>query len=220
MSDASTYPVTFPYGATSYPYGTAQYPYHRGEDRYMPIGTPVIVNGVQIGLSGQTGFVTGPHLHIGRFVNGSDTNPSGGGFNLAVPATITDFGYDATNGNYVGIRDALGTRWVYLHLNSSNVSVGQILQGGTMPPSIVASDKQIDDAINLARILAGLPDSTLGQLLNVYRPELKNNFVEGNEQMHKNLIGDPNAAINKPSGGNIATGTYLKLDPNAIVEVK
>lgn len=129
MADASQYPVTLGYKATTPPYGTALRPYHKGIDYGCPAGTPVVVNGVQIGLSGATGFVTGAHLHVGRFVNGADTNPAGGfKFNSAV---VTEIGYDINNGNFVRLQ-ADGASWVYCHLNSTNVTKGQVLKGEPM----------------------------------------------------------------------------------------
>lgn len=125
MKVASQYPVTFPYGVKSAPYGTLTNPYHRGDDRAMSIGTPVLVNGVQIGLSGNSGWVTGPHLHVGRFVSGKDTNPKGGGFSFA-SAKVTQLGSDSINGNYVRIQ-ADGASWVYLHLSKQTCKVGQVL---------------------------------------------------------------------------------------------
>src|SRR4051794_40741372 len=99
---SNDYQMTFGYGRKDPPYGTAEHPYHRGDDWYMPDGTPVVVNGVQIGFSGHSGFVTGPHCHIGRFVNGADTNPQSRGWTLDDPV-VTDIGYDDTNGNYVAL---------------------------------------------------------------------------------------------------------------------
>lgn len=130
---AKDYPVTLGYKATTAPYGTALRPYHKGIDYGCPAGTPVVVNGVQIGLSGATGFVTGAHLHVGRFVNGADTNPAGGfKFNNAV---VSEIGYDINNGNFVRIL-ADGASWVYCHLNSTNVTKGQVLKGGNMPSTV------------------------------------------------------------------------------------
>jgi murein DD-endopeptidase MepM/ murein hydrolase activator NlpD len=91
----------------------------------MPQGTPVVVNGVQIGLSGQSGFVTGAHLHIGRFVNGVDTPPHNGGF-VFNNAIVTQIASDPTNGNYVRVQ-ADGASWVYLHLSKQTCKVGQKL---------------------------------------------------------------------------------------------
>lgn len=129
---ASDYPVTLPYGATSPPYGTPLYPYHRGEDRAMPDGVPVLVNGVQIGLSGHTGFVTGPHLHIGHFIGNKDVNPNGQGFIVpGAKVTIIERN-DPIDGNDVHLRGEDGTDWVYLHLSRVDVTEGQIIQGEEM----------------------------------------------------------------------------------------
>lgn len=133
----SDYSISFPYGATDGVYyytPTAAKPktskwianYHRGDDRVMPIGTPVVVNGVVIGLSGNTGASSAPHLHIGRFINGVVQNPGSGGFSLP-NATVFDTGYDATNGNYVRIMSQ-GALWVYLHFSKVSVAKGQVVQ--------------------------------------------------------------------------------------------
>lgn len=124
---ADQYAVTQPYGYDpTYPLNGG---YHKGIDYGCPVGTPVVVNGVTIGLSGKTGAVTGPHLHVGRWVGGADTNPVGGfHFNNAV---VTQVSSDAVNGNYVRVQ-ADGASWVYLHLSKQLVTVGQVLQGADM----------------------------------------------------------------------------------------
>lgn len=60
----------------------------------------------------------------------------------------------------------------------------------------MVTDKQIDDTINQARILAGFPESDLNTFLKVYRPELKNNYAAGVMTMFDNLIKDPKSAQN------------------------
>jgi hypothetical protein len=120
---AENFPITTPYGHV--PGYELNNGFHRGEDRAMPMDTPVLVNGVEIGLSGNTGFTTGPHLHVGRFVGGSDTPPHGGGFHFN-SAVVTEIGQDATNGKFVRVQ-ADGASWVYLHLNRQTVPVGQHL---------------------------------------------------------------------------------------------
>lgn len=151
---ASDYPVTFPYGATTPPYGptgTAG-PYHRGDDRYMPIGTPVLVNLTQIGLSGESGEATGPHLHIGRFVDGKDTNPHGQGFFIKSPVVVFGTGYDSINGNYVQLTDGDGVLWVYLHLSHINVTKGQVIDDmdevASLKKTIADYEKRINDLQN------------------------------------------------------------------------
>lgn len=126
---ASDYPITTDYGQIpGYPLNGG---FHRGQDRAMPTGTPILVNGTLIGLSGNTGASTGSHLHIGRWVGGQPTNPQGGGFNVA-GAVVSRTGSDDTNGNFVAVKDADGSEWVYLHLSKILVKAGQPLEGNDM----------------------------------------------------------------------------------------
>lgn len=242
---AKDYPVSFPYGATTPPYGTVANPYHRGDDHYMPDGTPVVINGTQIGLSGHTGWVTGPHLHIGRFVNGKDTNPNGQGFNLPNPVTVTDFGYDATNGNYVGLRDGQGIRWVYLHLNSSNVVVGQVLQQGAssmndtqaynmglaIGQALMFTEAEINspDYYNLKARIAQIkadpynaPTAIINDKLVGYpSPHFQDMLGKASTyDMATKAKYDQGFADGKAQGGgNVPAGTYLRINKADIVEV-
>jgi hypothetical protein len=122
----------------------------------MPVGTPVIVNGVQIGLSGNGNGRYGAHLHVGRFAGGGDTNPQGGGFNLAgarVTSFLNDFS-DPVNGKYIRVQDASGAVWVYLHLSEVTCSVGQVLGGGSPAPQTNAQggDEMIANADQASKI--------------------------------------------------------------------
>lgn len=120
------YPVTTPYGdVPGYPLHNG---FHQGIDYGCPVGTPVIVNGTIIGISGNTGYTFGPHLHLGKWLGGAVQNPLNDGFQFN-SAVVTQVGEDADDGKFVRVQGD-GFSWVYLHLsNNSIVKVGQVLQG-------------------------------------------------------------------------------------------
>lgn len=127
--DLNQYPVTTPFGyVAGYPLNNG---FHNGIDYALPMNTPVIVNGVEIGRSNNTGASTGPHLHIGKYQNGAAQNPQVGQGTQFDHAVVFDTGKDSVNGNFVRI-NADGALWNYLHLadGSIKVSAGQVLQGG------------------------------------------------------------------------------------------
>jgi hypothetical protein len=125
MKTAKDYPVTFKFGATTAPYSPS-HP-HLGEDRAMPSGTPVPVNGVVIGLAGSTGFSTGSHTHTQKVEEGQVVNPRGGGFDIPSPAVVIQTGTRSDIGNYVRVQDAKGVVWSYFHLSKIMVKKGQKL---------------------------------------------------------------------------------------------
>lgn len=127
MKDLWTYPVSFPYGATSSPYSKTNP--HKGEDRAAPTGTPIPVNGHVIGEVGNTGYSFGSHCHVGKWKGGVSHNPNGGGETLADTAVVTqvDTVGKTNNGKFVRV-NAGGYDWVYLHLSKVNVKVGDKLK--------------------------------------------------------------------------------------------
>lgn len=126
---ASEYKVTFPYGATTTPYSPS-HP-HSGEDRKMPIGTPVDVGDAIIGLSGNTGKSTGPHLHIQKYKGGYQ-NPQGKGLanTIAFPAVVSEVGENSEIGKYIRLMDKSLIRWSYFHLSRVGVVKGSIINTG------------------------------------------------------------------------------------------
>lgn len=125
---ADQYPITTPYGQVpGYPLHNH---FHQGVDYGCPVGTPVVVNGVTIGLSGNTGYTFGPHLHLGKWSGGVVQNPLNGGFDFK-DAQVTGVEEDSENGKYVRIQGD-GFSWVYLHLSSQNVKVGDKLKGASV----------------------------------------------------------------------------------------
>lgn len=119
------YPVSTPYGyVPGYPLNNG---FHSGIDYSCPDGTPVIVNGVSIGISNNTGASTGAHCHVGKYVNGVVQDPGvGNGFSFD-SAIVYDTGEDDVNGIYVRITGD-GALWNYLHLEKVLVTKGQVLK--------------------------------------------------------------------------------------------
>lgn len=135
MKPCNDYPVTFAYKAQDGKYygpnGSVGL-YHRGEDRACPTGSPIIVQGVTIGLVGATGLASGPHLHFQCMNGTTDKDPApyrwAGG-------TVTTAGWHTQFGNQVRITHADGMVMIYAHLSKINVTVGQKI-GGSMAETI------------------------------------------------------------------------------------
>lgn len=147
MNTAKDYPVTFGYGAYDGVYYTKARP-HRGNDRPTPTGTPVIVGGVQIGLTGATGLTAGPHLHAqagSDFFAQQTIDPTGHEFK---GGKVVHTGTASQWGNYVIVQNTSGIFVVYAHLSKITTTVGTVLnvtQGGTN----MASDKTINQVYDM-----------------------------------------------------------------------
>jgi hypothetical protein len=136
---AQDYPVEFGYGAqdgTYYgPKGSVG-PFHRGNDRYTPTGTAIVIAGVTIAHTGATGLVSGPHVHTqawtGDPTNTQDPTP----FEFK-PGRVVAVGTSSQWGKYVTV-EVNGVNLTYAHLSSYNVSAGQILgQGKNMDKGFI-----------------------------------------------------------------------------------
>lgn len=144
------YGVKYPYGYSK-EYGST---FHTGEDWTVTdyrTDIPVTVNERTIGIAGTTGKSTGIHTHVGKWAGGVHNPPNGGGKTLGDDATVVTIDTEGKtdNGKYVRVRSQ-GYDWVYLHLNSVNVKVGDKLtgQGDDMSQAQVDEIYKNLDAIN------------------------------------------------------------------------
>lgn len=157
------YPITELFGCQpDYPLNQNLCPpgqgFHNGIDYGCPTGTEITVNGVVIGISGATGAVTGPHVHVGHW-NGGTVLPIGpqDGKNVN-GAKVTQVSEDSTNGKFVRVGDADGSSWVYLHMSdNSKVSVGQVLQGGNMPDDYYLNEGDLINYYSIFKLGSGVP---------------------------------------------------------------
>lgn len=194
---AKDYRITTGYGyIPGYPLNGG---FHRGEDRIMPIGTPILVNGVKIGTSGVTGFTTGAHLHIGKWGASGVMNPKGAGFSFksALVTTVDPYNDDA-NGRFVRIRGD-GYNWVYLHMNTISVRVGQKLVAPkptkpTYPKQVMVKSKagaNVRDKPTTESRLAGSKFLKYGTKFTV-KGKVKGQTISGNpywyQTSHNNFV--------------------------------
>ena len=202
---AKDYQISFPFGATSAPYSPASP--HKGEDRIMPVGTSVVVNGVQIGLSGNTGYSSGAHLHIGKFTqNGTLMAPLGQGFYFNNARVIT-VGSDATNGNYVRLM-ADSYYYVYCHLSSQTCYVGQVLT----PPQQQPAPKPVDGDIMNTALGTELYRTSLHR-----EPESNEAAGHWNGQNAGNAIADVRTGDEWLTQNDVILRAYPALQAQAII---
>jgi hypothetical protein len=111
----------------------------------MPVGTPVIVNGIRIGYSGNTGNSTGPHLHVSRYKDGRYIPP---GNPFALPGfRLYDTGQDSSSGIYARLKALDGSMYIYCHLSK----VGQ--QSAVLPVTTKVNEDMITPQdVNLLRV--------------------------------------------------------------------
>lgn len=193
---AQDYPVTFGYLAKTTLNGQ---PYtHRGTDRKCPTGTPIVISGTTIGLTGNTGLTTGPHLHLqaGTDLACQNTvNPEPYAFKVGKVVALRTVDEKAW-GKYITIQ--VGAKYItYAHLSQVNVTVGQIIQGGEMAEiedlknqvSILVNERdnvtypQIADLKNQVQILTNERDNVTYPEIKVLKQQVANlQTVLANEQ--------------------------------------
>lgn len=130
--DVSKYPIKWGFGITSPAPWSPTHP-HLGVDRPAPYRTPLIVNGMLIGYSGNSGGVAAHH-HLQKVSGGKVVDPGNGGFTIPSPATVyaVDLVDDTNIGKAIRIRDAQGVEWSHFHLDEVLVKTGQVIQGVNM----------------------------------------------------------------------------------------
>lgn len=133
MRPLDTYPISFPYGATSAPY-TPAHP-HRGNDRAAPVNTPINIGGVTIGYVGMTGKANGYHCHTQACSAGKNWadwfNPTPYEFKTGTVVRVEQNNGDF--GNFVMVRVG-NVDLTYAHMIKTNASVGQIIGGNVDMP--------------------------------------------------------------------------------------
>lgn len=152
--DASKYQIKYGFGITSPAPWSKAHP-HLGVDRPTPIRTPVRVNGVLVGYTGNTGGVAAHH-HLQKVQGGKAVDPSNGGFTIAAPAVVFDAGDPHGSeqkeiGKHVRIRDAQGVEWSHFHLDEIKVTVGQKIEANTEENNMKPLNR--GDITNMYRIL-------------------------------------------------------------------
>lgn len=206
MTLIQDYPITQPYGYDpTYPLNNG---FHRGIDYGAPTGTPIIVNGVTIGISGATGAVTGPHVHVGKWLGGDVYDPGvKNGFTFT-NAKVIEVNQDPTDGKYVKLQ-ADGFQWIYCHMSdNSKVAVGQVLQGEDMTLSNALEVNQIWASNGLRAPTEKEVQEALGRELSEYMAYFLNlPFVKENIGKVKYYDQDVAAAYQK---GQSESATQLK----------
>ena len=146
--------------------------FHSGVDRAALKGTPIPVNGVKIGEVGTTGYSTGNHSHVGKYLGWKSINPKSGGKTLR-GAIVTQVGEDSRNGKYVRVQSGIYS-WVYLHMSKQTVKRGQRLRAKKPAPkaSPVYYIVKAGDNLTLIAKRFGVTVAKLVKLNNIKNPNL------------------------------------------------
>lgn len=209
---AQEYPITFPYGAITPPYSEDRP--HKGNDRKMPTGTPVVIGDTVVGLAGNTGLSSGSHLHTQAGTDQATSktvNPTPYEFKPGVVINLrtTDTG---EWGRFVTIRTESGMNITYAHLSKVNVTLGQVIKGDDMDckPDAKTVTEYFVRWVGRTPTVAELADYTSKDWRYLADKLLKN---EENEKKAVQLQFDKYKAENPPLSGYVPyTGAKLFVE--------
>lgn len=136
---AQDYPIGMHYGSTDAPYSNKSP--HRGDDYLVPNRTELFIGDILAGLTGSTGYTTGPHLHVQEwFVDVANTRKPQHAFEGGTVVAANN-NPDQQWGKHITTQNADGWNTTYAHLSEVNVKVGQVI-GGEM-----VTNESLEDAM-------------------------------------------------------------------------
>lgn len=134
MKTAQDYPMSIGYGYTGSPYSKAKP--HRGKDLLTPNRTPLMIQGLTIALTGNSGSYNGMtygyHLHIQAGTDSAvqnTVNPEAYAFQGGV---VTSTGTGKEWGKFVILKTISGIYVAYCHLSEIQCKVGDIIGANNM----------------------------------------------------------------------------------------
>ena len=162
--------------------------FHLGNDYYSPLNEPVLLQNTQLGLSGNTGNVGGPHVHVAKWKPGNVP----GGYYVAkydrtyfdpsdvkgITGTVSETGRGTDSGYFVRVAANNGYTYEFFHLNRIDVKVGDIIGDETMK----------EDGVRLMIRGATGQDLPFGNR-EIYEKEVKNWIGSNQTDFGKYILG-------------------------------
>ena len=183
--------------------------YHLGNDLYCPMNTDLTIQGVHLGLTGKSGMVGGPHLHVAKWQAG---NVSGGYYISTYKRSYFDpsdvwqqtgtvsevGGNNPQAGNFIRVAADNGFTYEFFHLSRIDINVGDKIEGDDMETITI-----LQSALNDARKNVEIFESALNaqkQLTGTFESAL-NAEREKTKELEKQLA-------DQSKGTELKTGKY------------